>query len=129
MSRMGDFIAFNAAVALMKERGMEGMLKELLFRCKELQRNNQLHTENVVKQVYKPFTAEEISAKVAQLVTPSGIDIPVDVIFQSIEDLHKACPNNLGDWYFTGNYPTPGGNKVVNKAFINYMEGKNVRGY
>jgi amidophosphoribosyltransferase len=129
MSRMGDFIAFNAAVALMKERGMEGMLKELLIRCKELQRNNQLHTENVVKQVYKPFTAEEISAKVAQLVTPSGIDIPVDVIFQSIEDLHKACPNNLGDWYFTGNYPTPGGNKVVNKAFINYMEGKNVRGY
>ncbi len=129
MSRMGDFIAFNAAVALMKERGMECKLKELLDRCKELQRNNQLHTENVVKQVYKPFTAEEISAKIAQLVTPSNVDIPVDVIFQSIEDLHKACPNNLGDWYFTGNYPTPGGNKVVNKAFINYMEGKNVRGY
>ena len=129
MSRMGDFIAFNAAVELMKERGMEDCLKELLSRCKELQRNNQLHTENVVKQVYKPFTAEEISAKIAQLITPAGIDIPVDVIFQSIEDLHKACPNNLGDWYFTGNYPTPGGNKVVNKAFINYMEGKNVRGY
>jgi amidophosphoribosyltransferase len=129
MSRMGDFIAFNAAVELMKERGMEGCLKQLLDKCKELQRNNQLHTENVVKQIYKPFTAEEISAKVAQLITPAGIDIPVDVIFQSIEDLHKACPNNLGDWYFTGNYPTPGGNKVVNKAFMNYMEGKNVRGY
>ena len=129
MSRMGDFIAFNAAVELLNERGMENKLKELLDKCKELQRNNQLHIENVVKQVYKPFTAEEISAKIAQLITPAGIDIPVDVIFQSIEDLHKACPNNLGDWYFTGNYPTAGGNKVVNKAFINYMEGKNDRGY
>ena len=129
MSRMSDFIAFNAAVELMKERGMEGELKKLHECCKELQRNNQLHTVNVVKQVYKPFTAEEISRKIAQLITPSDIDIPVDVIFQSIEDLHKACPNNLGDWYFTGNYPTAGGNKVVNKAFINYMEGKNVRGY
>ncbi|MFI5133051.1 MAG: amidophosphoribosyltransferase [Chitinophagales bacterium] len=129
MSKMGDFIAFNAAVELMKERGKEKCLKELLEKCKELQRNNQLHTENVVKQLYKQFTAEEISAKIAQLITPPGLDIPVDVIFQSIEDLHKACPNNLGDWYFTGNYPTPGGNKVVNKAFMNYMEGKNVRGY
>ena len=129
MSKMGDFIAFNAAVALMKERGKEGCLKELLVKCKDLQRNNQLHTENVVQQVYKQFTAEEISAKIAQLITPPGTDVQVDVIFQSIEDLHKACPNNLGDWYFSGNYPTPGGNKVVNKAFINYMEGKNVRGY
>ena len=129
MSRMGDFIAFNAAVELMKERGMEGELKKLLDCCKQLQRNNQLHTKNVVKQIYKPFTTEEISAKIAQLITPADVDIPVDVIFQNIENLHKACPNNLGDWYFTGNYPTPGGNKVVNKAFINYMEGKNVRGY
>ena len=129
MSKMGDFIAFNAAVELMKERGKENCLKEMLERCKDLQRNNQLHTENVVKQLYKQFTAEEISAKIAQLITPAGLDIPVDVIFQTIEDLHKSCPNNLGDWYFTGNYPTPGGNKVVNKAFINYMEGKNVRGY
>ena len=129
MSKMGDFIAFNAAVELMKERGKESYMKELLEKCKDLQRNNQLHTENVVKQLYKQFTTEEISAKIAQLITPSGLDIPVDVIFQSIEDLHRSCPNNLGDWYFTGNYPTPGGNKVVNKAFINYMEGKNVRGY
>jgi amidophosphoribosyltransferase len=129
MSKMGDFIAFNAAVELMKERGKMECLKELLEKCKDFQRNNQLHTENVVKQLYKQFTAEEISAKIAQLITPPGLDIPIDVIFQSIEDLHKACPNNLGDWYFTGNYPTPGGNKVVNKAFINYMEGKNVRGY
>lgn len=129
MSKMGDFIAFNAAVALMKERGKEDCLKELLTKCKDLQRNNQLHSENVVKQVYKQFTAEEISAKIAQLITPPGTNIHVDVIFQSIEDLHKACPNNLGDWYFSGNYPTPGGNKVVNRAFMNYMEGRNVRGY
>jgi amidophosphoribosyltransferase len=129
MSKMGDFIAFNAAVELMKDRGKMDYLKGLLDKCKELQRNNQLHTENVVKQLYKQFDAEEISAKIAQLITPAGLEIPVDVIFQRIEDLHLACPNNLGDWYFTGNYPTPGGNKVVNKAFMNYMEGRNVRGY
>jgi amidophosphoribosyltransferase len=129
MSKMGDFIAFNAAVELMKERKKEDCLKELLEKCKTLQRNNQLHTENVVQQLYKQFTPEELSKKIAQLITPPEVTIPVDVIFQSIEDLHKSCPSNLGDWYFTGNYPTPGGNKVVNKAFMNYMEGKNVRGY
>ena len=104
-------------------------MQELLEKCKELQQNNKLQTENVVKQLYKQFTTEEISAKIAQLITPPELDIPVDVIFQSIEDLHKSCPNNKGDWYFTGDYPTPGGNKVVNMAFINYLEGKNVRGY
>lgn len=129
MSKMGDFIAFNAAVELMKERNKLACLDDMLKKCRELQRTDQLHTENVVQQLYKQFTAEEISAKIAQLITPPGLDIPVQVIFQSIEDLHKSCPNNLGDWYFTGNYPTPGGNKVVNKAFMNYMEGKNVRGY
>jgi amidophosphoribosyltransferase len=129
MSKMGDFIAFNAAVELMREKGKMDCLKELHEKCKDLNRKNLLHTENVVKQLYKQFTAEEIAAKIAQLITPPGLDIPVDVIFQSIEDLHKSCPSNLGDWYFTGNYPTPGGNKVVNKAFMNYMEGKNVRGY
>ncbi|RYY56491.1 MAG: amidophosphoribosyltransferase [Chitinophagaceae bacterium] len=129
MSRMGDFIAFNAAVSLLKERGEESFLTELFEKCKDLQRNNKLHTENLVKQLYKKFTAEEISARVAKLITPEGLDLPVDVIFQSIEDLHKSCPNNLGDWYFSGDYPTPGGNKVVNKAFINYMEGNKSRGY
>lgn len=129
MSKMGDFIAFNAAVELLKERNNYGLLNELLEKCKELESRNELHSENVVKQLYKQFTAEEISAKIAKLITPTGLDIPVKVIFQTIEDLHKACPGNLGDWYFTGNYPTPGGNKVVNKAFMNYMEGKNVRGY
>jgi amidophosphoribosyltransferase len=129
MSKMGDFIAFNAAVALMKERGKEDCLKELLQKCKDLERSHQLHSENIAKQVYKQFSAEEISAKIAQLITPKGVTIPVDVIYQTIEDLHRSCPNNLGDWYFTGDYPTPGGNRVVNKAFMNYMEGKNVRGY
>ncbi|MDR3716088.1 MAG: amidophosphoribosyltransferase [Puia sp.] len=129
MSKLGDFIAFRAAVDLMKERGREHCLQEVYDRCKELQRTGQLHTENVVKGVYKPFTPEEISAKIAELITPPEIDTPVQVIYQTIESLHKACPTNTGDWYFTGDYPTPGGNRVVNKAFINFMEGKNVRGY
>ncbi len=129
MSKLGDFVAFKAAVALLKERNQEDLLTDLLNKCKELQRNNQLHTENVVRMVYKPFTVEELSAKIAQLITPPEINIPVDVIYQTIESLHEACPNNKGDWYFTGNYPTPGGNRVCNKAFMNYMEGKNVRGY
>jgi amidophosphoribosyltransferase len=129
MSKLGDFIAFNAAVQLLKERGKEDCLKELYEQCKELHQNNELHTVNVVKQIYKSFTNEEITKKIAELITPAGLSIPVDVIFQTIESLHEACPNNLGDWYFTGNYPTPGGNRVVNKAFMNYMEGKNQRGY
>jgi amidophosphoribosyltransferase len=129
MSKLGDFIAFNAAIHLLKERGKEDILKELYDQCKEMVRNNQLHTVNVVKQIYKSFTNEEITKKIAELITPQGLQIPVDVIYQTIESLHEACPNNLGDWYFTGNYPTPGGNRVVNTAFINYMEGKNARGY
>ncbi|MER3470755.1 MAG: amidophosphoribosyltransferase [Chitinophagaceae bacterium] len=129
MSKLGDFIAFNAAVSLLKDRGEESCLKELYDQCKELNRNNQLHTVNVVKQIYKSFTNEEITKKIATLITPVNLSIPVDVIYQTIESLHEACPNNLGDWYFTGNYPTPGGNRVVNKAFMNYMEGKNARGY
>ncbi|MEN9299806.1 MAG: hypothetical protein RLZZ429_2119 [Bacteroidota bacterium] len=129
MSKLGDFIAFRAAIALLKERNMEHVLTEVHEKIKELARAGQLHTENVVRQVYKPFTPEEISDKIAQLITPSEISIPVEVIYQTIEDLHDSCPTNTGDWYFTGNYPTPGGNKVVNKAFLNFIEGKNVRGY
>jgi len=129
MSKIGDFIAFKAALALLNDRGENELLDTLYARCKELQRNNQLHTENVVKKLYASFTPVEISAKIAQLITPVEVNIPVEVIYQTIEDLHTACPNNLGDWYFTGNYPTPGGNRVVNKAFINFMEGKDVRGY
>ena len=129
MSKMGDFIAFKAAIALIHERKQEGLLVELLEKCKDLQRNNQLHSENVVRKLYKSFTLEEMSNKIAQLITPVEITIPVSVIYQTIETLHLACPTNTGDWYFTGNYPTAGGNRVCNKAFINYMEGKDVRGY
>lgn len=129
MSKLGEFIAFKAAIELFKERGKENCLADLLNRCRELSRNNQLHTENLVRYIYKPFSVEEISKKIAQLITPPEINISVNVIYQTIEDLHASCPTNLGDWYFTGNYPTPGGNRVVNKAFMNYMEGKNQRGY
>jgi amidophosphoribosyltransferase len=129
MSKLKDFVAFRAAIELLHERGQEGILTELLEKCKELQRNNQLHTVNVVQEVYKPFALKEISAKIAELITPKDIDTPIQVIYQTIESLHQACPTNTGDWYFTGDYPTPGGNKVCNKAFMNYMEGKNVRGY
>lgn len=129
MSKLGDFIAFRAAYELMKETGREKILQDMYERCKELQRLGQIHTENVVQQLYKPFTDEEISAKIAELITPKDLGIPVQVIYQTIESLHHACPTNSGDWYFTGNYPTPGGNRVVNRAFINFMEGKNVRGY
>ena len=129
MSKMGDFIAFNAAVALHRERGSECVLKDLYEECKELLRNSQLHTVNVVKKVYKSFSNEELTRKICELITPPGLNIPVDLIFQTIEALHESCPGNLGDWYFTGNYPTPGGNRVVNKAFMNYMEGKNARAY
>jgi amidophosphoribosyltransferase len=129
MSKMGDFIAFKAAIALLKDRNLEHIITDAHATIKELQRNNQLHTENVVRQIYKPFTPEEISIKIAQLITPADVSVPVQVIYQTIEDLHKSCPTNTGDWYFTGNYPTPGGNKVCNKAFLNYVEGKNVRGY
>lgn len=129
MSKMGDFIAFKAAIALLEERGMKNVIDETYQKIKTLDAAGQLHTENVVKQLYKPFSAEEISDKIAQLITPSNITIPVEVIYQTIEDLHKCCPTNTGDWYFTGDYPTPGGNRVCNKAFLNYIEGANVRGY
>ena len=129
MSKLGDFIAFKAALALLHDRGQSSLLDELYKKCKELQQNNALHTENVVRQVYASFTPQEISAKIAELITPEEVSVPVEVIYQSIEDLHDACPGNTGDWYFTGNYPTPGGNRVVNRAFINFMEKRNVRGY
>jgi amidophosphoribosyltransferase len=129
MSKLGDFIAFRAAIALLKDHDKEDLAQQLYDHCAELARAGKLHTENVVRQVYKPFTTEEISQKIAEMITPEGLDIPVQVIFQTIESLHQACPTNTGDWYFTGNYPTPGGNRVVNKAFMNFMEKKDVRGY
>jgi len=129
MSKMNDFIAFRAVIALLNEKGMTNVIDQTYQKIIALEASNELHTENVVRQLYKPFTPEEISDKIAQLITPEDIKIPVEVIYQTIEALHDCCPTNTGDWYFTGNYPTPGGNKVCNKAFKNYVEGKNVRGY
>ncbi len=129
MSKMNDFIAFRAVIALLNEKGMTNIIDQTYQKIIALEASNELHTENVVRQLYKPFTPEEISDKIAQLITPEDIKIPVEVIYQTIEALHDCCPTNTGDWYFTGNYPTPGGNKVCNKAFKNYVEGKNVRGY
>jgi amidophosphoribosyltransferase len=129
MSKLGDFIAFKAAVALLQDTGQEHILTEVHDKIKALDLLGELHTENVVRGIYKPFTTEQISDKIAQLITPPEVSTPVEVIYQTIEDLHDCCPTNTGDWYFTGNYPTPGGNKVVNKAFLNYIEGKNERGY
>lgn len=129
MSKLGDFIAFKAAVALLHDTGQEHILTEVHEKIKALDAAGELHTENVVRNIYKPFTTLQISDKIAELITPPEVSTPVEVIYQTIEDLHACCPTNTGDWYFTGNYPTPGGNKVVNKAFLNYIEGKNERGY
>ena len=129
MSKLGDFIAFKAAVALLKDTQQEHILTEVHEKIKALDAAGELHTENVVRNIYKPFTTLQISDKIAELITPPEVTTPVEVIYQTIEDLHTCCPTNTGDWYFTGNYPTPGGNKVVNKAFLNYIEGKNERGY
>ena len=129
MSKLVDFIAFRAAITLLKETNKECIIKDVHEKALELQRNNKLHTENLVRYIYKPFTTQQISDKIAQLITPKEVNVPVQVIYQTIEDLHECCPTNTGDWYFTGNYATPGGNKVVNNAFLNFVEGKDVRGY
>ncbi len=129
MAKLGDFIAFQAAVQLLKDNFKENLLDELYEKAKAQEGLPKEHITNVVKEIYKPFAPEQISKKIAELLHSEEINAEVDVIYQSIEGLHTACPNNTGDWYFTGNYPTPGGNKVVNKSFINYMEGENVRAY
>jgi len=129
MAKMGDFIAFQAAVELLKENFRENLLEEVLEKAKALDGRPAKDVTNVVKEIYAPFTSEEISAKIAQLLTPPDLKAEVQIIYQSIEGLHSAIPNHKGDWYFTGDYPTPGGNKVVNRSFIYYMQGKNVRAY
>ena len=129
MAKMGDFIAFQAAVALLKDRKQEHILTEAYDKCKAQAHLPKEEMVNYVQEIYKPFTAEEISVKISELLTPKGTKAEVEIIYQSISDLHASCPNHLGDWYFTGDYPTPGGVKVVNKAFINYIEGKNERAY
>lgn len=129
MAKMGDFIAFDAAITLLKESGRQHIIDECYRKSKEQEKLPKEQIVNYVKEIYAPFTAEEISAQIAKMLTPENIKAEVNIVYQTVEDLHKACPGNTGDWYFTGNYPTPGGNKVVNKAFINYIEGKNERAY
>lgn len=129
MAKMGDFIAFDAAITLLKESGRQHVIDDCYRKSKEQEKLPKEQIVNYVKEIYAPFTAEEISAQIAKMLTPENIKAEVHIVYQTVEDLHKACPGNTGDWYFTGNYPTPGGNKVVNKAFINYIEGKNERAY
>ncbi|MBA3901442.1 MAG: amidophosphoribosyltransferase [Bacteroidetes bacterium] len=129
MAKLGDFIAFQAAVALLKDTFQENILDEVYEKAKAQEGLQKEEFVNVVKEIYKPFTAEQISAKITELLKPETVKAEIEIIYQTIEGLHNACPNHKGDWYFTGDYPTPGGNKVVNKAFINYMEGKNIRAY
>lgn len=127
MSRMSEFIAFKAAIELLKERGMQHIIDETYEKSvKQLHRKKE-EIVNYVKDIYAPFTDEEISAKIAQMLTSKDIKAEVQIVFQKIEDLHKACPNNKGDWYFSGDYPTPGGNRLVNSAFINYINGQENR--
>ncbi len=127
MSKMVDFVAFRALIALLKERDMEYLLDETYEKAKASVEIPIV--PNYVKDLYDHFSEDELSRKIAEIVTPKGMRAEVEIIYQTVENLHKACPHHLGDWYFTGNYPTPGGNKVVNKAFINFMEGLVVRAY
>ncbi len=129
MSKMKDFVAFRALVALLHEQGKTHLLQETYERCKAQEHLPKEEIKNEVQPLYDHFTYEEISDKVAEIVTPSGISAEVKVIYQTLEGLHRACPNHKGDWYFSGNYPTPGGNRVVNRAFINFMENRDERAY
>ncbi len=129
MAKMGDFIAFEAAIELLRERNMTYVIDDVYRKCKDQIDLPKEQIKNYVKEIYEPFTDDEISQKISELLTPPTINAPVQIVYQTIENLHKACPNHLGDWYFSGNYPTPGGNKVVNKAFINWREGKTGRAY
>ncbi|MBS1519654.1 MAG: class II glutamine amidotransferase [Bacteroidetes bacterium] len=129
MSRMGEFVAFEAAISLLKEQGKDDIILDVYQKCKDSESLPKEQVENYVKAIYEPFTDQEISDRIAKIITPKEINAEVKVIYQTLENLHKACPEHTGDWYFSGNFPTPGGNKVVNRAFVNWMEGKNQRGY
>ncbi|MCC8408925.1 class II glutamine amidotransferase [Mucilaginibacter sp. UR6-1] len=129
MSRMGEFVAFEAAVSLLKDAGKEDILLKVYQQCKDSAKLPKEEVVNYVKAIYEPFTDQEISDRIAQIITPKNTKAEVQVIYQTLDNLHIACPDHTGDWYFSGNYPTPGGNKVVNRAFVNWMEGKNQRAY
>ncbi len=129
MSTLEGFIAFQAAIALLKEKNMTTIIDDVYKKCKSQEKLKDAEVINYVKEIYSPFTDTEISNKIAEMLHPDDIKAEVKIIFQTVDNLHQACPKNLGDWYFTGDYPTPGGNRVVNKAFINFYEGKNTRAY
>ncbi|MEA3318126.1 MAG: amidophosphoribosyltransferase [Bacteroidota bacterium] len=129
MAKLSDFVAFRAAIALLKDTKQENIINDVYKKSKAQQNLPKEQIVNYVKEIYKPFTPEQISVKIAELLKTEEVNADIEIIFQSIENLHKACVNHTGDWYFTGNYPTPGGNKVVNSAFINFVEGKNIRAY
>lgn len=129
MSKMKEFVAFRAALALLQERGLENILDDVNLRCLNALENGTASEENFVKAIYAPFTDEEISNKIAEIVRPKDLKAELSIVYQTVENLNKACPDHLGDWYFTGNFPTPGGNQVVNKSFVNFMKGIEVRAY
>lgn len=129
MAKMGDLVAFRAAIALLKETKQENIIDDVYDRARAMVQRPFAEQENVVRDIYAPFTAQQISDKIAELLTPEDMNAEVMLVYQSLAGLHAACPEHSGDWYFSGNYPTPGGNRVVNRAFINYMEGRNVRAY
>jgi amidophosphoribosyltransferase len=129
MAKLGDFIAFRAAIELLKETGKESLIEEIYRLAKDEVLKPAEEVKNMVKEIYKPFCTDEISKKISSLLKSDEIKTEVEIVFQSIEGLHEACPGHSGDWYFTGNYPTPGGNKVVNQSFINFYEGKDIRAY
>jgi amidophosphoribosyltransferase len=129
MAKLSDFIAFKAAIKLLEETNQRHIINDVYKKCKEQQNLPAEDIKNYVKLIYKPFTADEISQKISVLLKAPDVRAEVEIVYQNIEDLHSSCPNNKGDWYFTGNYPTPGGNRVVNKSFINYVEGRDERGY
>jgi amidophosphoribosyltransferase len=129
MSRMGEFVAFDAAIQLLKERGLEHVIEDVYQKCKASLMLPKEEIVNHVKEIYRPFKQQEISDQIAKIITPEGTNAEVEVIYQTLDNLNIACPDHTGDWYFSGNYPTPGGNKVVNKAFVNWKEGNNQRAY
>jgi len=129
MANLEGLVAFRAALSLLKDQNKYHLVEEIYTRCKAQENLVDTEVQNFVKEIYAPFTPEQLSDKIAELLSEDGIKAEVKIIFQPIENLHIACPKNLGDWYFTGNYPTPGGNRVVNRAFINFFEGNNERAY
>ncbi|MGA2405533.1 MAG: amidophosphoribosyltransferase [Bacteroidales bacterium] len=129
MAKLGDFIAFKATIELLKDTGKESIIQSVYNEALSELRKPVEEMKNLVREIYKPFSTEEISMKISSMLKSDEIKSKVEIVFQSIEGLHEACPGHLGDWYFTGNYPTPGGNKVVNQSFINYVEGRNIRAY